>query len=182
MKPLFSRISFLALLSCCSFYAQAKERLWPTAIYCGDCVAATVSVQKSTRDRKLDHDYCLKHLKGDVKKLTACEQASAAQQEIPFFTDRCGSPDDPYFIGINGKEYSLHRTKAAWNEELYLTGSFEGEGLKIEIKPIKLSRKYYDDEMQKSEETVTSVEWQVLVTINKDDSTERFTATLWYGH
>jgi hypothetical protein len=76
----------------------ARERLVPTNITTGDCVAPTISTPKTTAHRIFDRQYCTKNNPGNNQKIQACQQNLAEQKQVTFFTDRYSSKG-VYFVG-----------------------------------------------------------------------------------
>jgi hypothetical protein len=93
----------------------------------------------------------------------------------------CGSDDDPYFVGLNGKEYKLQHVAGRSDRPPYLVGIFSGDGLQVKIKPIKLVRKLYEEGSKKTEDDVVSVEYRVSVDVTDGTISKRIKGTLLYG-
>jgi hypothetical protein len=151
----------------------ARERLVPTGIATSDCVAPTISTPKTTAHRTFDRQYCTKNNPGNSQKVRACSQNLADRKQVTFFTDRCGSKGI-YFIGINGVEYQLKRTGGSLTRPPYLTGSFVGKGIRVNVKEIRSINKTNQDGIE-------SGEIEVLVTIVHGKNTEQITGILAYG-
>ncbi|WP_146138277.1 hypothetical protein [Chamaesiphon polymorphus] len=151
----------------------AQERLVPTGISTSDCVAPTISTSKTTAHQRFDRQYCTKNNPGNSQKIRACQQNSAEQKQVTFFTDRCGSKGI-YFIGINGVEYQLKRTGGNLTRPPYLTGSFVGKGIRVNVKEIRSIKKTNEDGIEGGE-------LEVLVTITQGKNTEQITGILSYG-
>ncbi|AFY93679.1 hypothetical protein [Chamaesiphon minutus] len=151
----------------------AQERIVPTGIATGDCVAPIISTSKTTAHQRFDRQYCTKNNPGNSQKVRACQQNLAEQKQVTFFTDRCGSKGI-YFIGINGIEYQLKRTGGSLNRPPYLTGSFVGKGIRVNVKEIRSIKKTNADGIEGGE-------LEVLVTIIQGKNTEQITGILSYG-
>jgi hypothetical protein len=151
----------------------AQQRLVPTGIATGDCVAPTISTPKTTAHRTFDRQYCTKNNPGNSQKIQACSQNLAQQKQVTFFTDRCGSKGI-YFIGINGIEYQLKRTGGSLTRPPYLTGAFVGQGIRVNVKEIRSIKKTNEDGIEGGE-------LEVLVTIIQGKNTEQITGILSYG-
>jgi hypothetical protein len=151
----------------------AQARLVPTGIATGDCVAPNISISKTTAHRTFDRQYCTKNNPGNNQKVRACQQNLAEQKQVTFFTDRCNSKG-VYFIGINGIEYQLKRTGGSLTRPPYLTGSFIGKGIRVNIKEIRSIKKTNEDGIEGGE-------IEVLVTVVQSKNTDRITGFLSYG-
>jgi hypothetical protein len=150
----------------------AQERLLPTSIAGGDCVAPNISTAKTAAHRKIDLQYCTQNNPGNSQKIQICKQNSANQKRVTFFSDRCSSKD--YLIGINGVEYKLKRKGGILSSPPYLTGTFIEKGIKVQVEKVRSISKTSND-------GVESGELEVLVKITQNKRTEQITGILSYG-
>ncbi len=152
--------------------ASAQERVLPTEISTGDCVAPNISMAKTIAHRKIDLQYCMQNNTGEPDKIQICKQNLANQKRVTFFTDRCSSND--YFIGINGVEYKLKRKGGNLSSPPYLTGSFAKRGIQVRVEKIRSINKTNNDGIEGGE-------LEVLVTVTQNKKIEKIQGVLSYG-
>jgi hypothetical protein len=161
--------------------ANADEKLWPTELYTGECVSDRLLASRNEFVEKIDYKYCNDRNVGKPDKIQNCLNNSQAHKKISFFTDRCGSVENTYFISLNGIEHKVKRVTPLAKKQLYLTGNFEGEGLKIKITQGRLIRKIYEEGSKRTEDDVVDAEYEVMVVVTKDNQVEKIKGTLLYG-
>jgi hypothetical protein len=156
----------LIVLACFALQAMADDDLWPTNIYTGDCVSARISAKLSPREVKIDRLHCLEVNSDKADKIERCTDRYS-HGTVEFFTDRCGSNDDPYYIGLNGQTHVLRRIAGNADKPPYLTGKFLGDDMVVEVKSLRLLKKTYDPQSSHAEEDVDNAEYQVKVLIRR---------------
>jgi hypothetical protein len=151
----------------------ADERLVPTAVEVGDCVAPTISIRKTPAHRTFDRQFC-RQMNIDKSRSTAtCEANFANQKRVAFFTDRCNSKSE-YFLNLNGVEYVLKRSQGRLNRSPYLTGTFTGKGITLTVQKIRQIKKTIEDGLE-------SGSAEVGVTLTQGKQSRKFTGILDYG-
>jgi hypothetical protein len=165
------RISYLSILLAVP-PGLAKERLLPTGVNAGDCVAPIISIAKTTAHKSFDRRYCTQNNRGNSPAIKTCERNSITQKQVAFFTDRCTQKS--YYIGINGVDYQLRRTNGNPDRPPYLTGSFVGDGIKVKVTELRSIKKKNDDGVESGESLV-------LVTISQGKNTEKFEGVASFG-
>jgi hypothetical protein len=152
----------------------AQERLVPTSVDSGDCVASIISTTKTAAHRKLDRQYCTDNNIGSPQKIQICRQNLAKEKQITFFSDRC-SNQGVYSIGIDGVEYQIKQIGGNLSRPPYLTGSFSSKDLRVNVKEIRSIQN------SKNTDGIESGKSEVLVTIIRGVNTKKIKSTLSYG-
>lgn len=151
----------------------AQERLVPTSVDSGDCVASSISTTKTAAHRTFDRQYCTENNVGSPQKIQICRQNLAKQKQIAFFSDKC-SNKGVYSIGIDGVEYQIKRQGGSLSRPPYLTGSFSGKDLRVKIEEIRSIEKSSDDGVESGKSAVS-------VTIMRGRNTKKIEGILVYG-
>jgi len=100
---------------------------------------------------------------------------------IAFFTDRCGNDELPFYISINGVEHELRLLRKRKHSPIYFAGTYAGDGLKVEVQPGRLLRRYYDQATPTAKKEVVGEEYRVLVIVKKGTVVEKIPGVFWYG-
>jgi hypothetical protein len=150
----------------------AQEILVPTLVDKGDCVAPVISTTKTTAHQKFDRQYCTDNNIGSPQKIKMCRQNLANEKQITFFGS-C-SNNGVYSIGLDGVQHQVKRQGGGLSRPPYLTGSFLGKDLRVNVKEIRSIQKRNDD-------GVESGESEVLVTIIRGKNTKKIKSVLSYG-
>lgn len=149
------------------------EKLWPTDLYTGECVSATIYAPRSPAQQKIDNEYCNQGLnQGNPEKISICLK-NARGKSSSFFTDRCGSEEGRFFISLNGVEYKLRLIEKARSSPVDFAGRYEGQGLEVQVKSGRLLRRTYLPDSPPGKKELASVEFRVLVVVKKGSRTER---------
>ncbi len=151
----------------------AREVLVPTSVDSGDCVASSISTTKTAAHRTFDRQYCTDNNIGSPQKIQICRQNLAKQKQIAFFSDKC-SNKGVYSIGIDGVEYQLKRQGGSLSRPPYLTGSFVGKDLRVNIKEIRSIQKSSDSGVESGRSAVS-------VIIIRSKNTKKIEGILSYG-
>lgn len=134
--------------------AFAGEKLSPTMLQSvGDCVTPRISAQ-----------------------------SGKTQEEVDFFTDRCGETEGVAYISLNGRDYTLRRVTPPAAGPVPYEGGYEGEGLTVEVKAGKLLKREFTPEEEGDPAEVMSEEYAVTVIVSKDGASQSITGTYWQGH
>jgi hypothetical protein len=143
---------------------SAQEIVQLTDVYTGECISARVFVVIPTPSPDKESGETFRN------------------QTVDFFTDRCGLDEGIYYIGLNGKEYVLHRTDNNEGKPPYLTGTFSDGHFNVEIVAARLLKMEYEEGSEKTQYDVENAEYEVYVTIKKDNYIVKIVkAILWYG-
>ena len=100
----------------------------------------------------------------------ALEIATVALPKVRFFTDHCAGPKDPLFIGLDGTEYSLHRSRGAYNAFPF-QGRFIGDGLVVVVIPIRLLEREPRSKQRDARDDYRPATFEVVVQIAKGGTT-----------
>ena len=162
------------------FVGPACAGLVPSLVNSGDCVADIISIPYSPERQPFDEQYCREGNPSDVNAYQVC-LANSALNDTRFFTDRCGEGDE-YYLAVNGVEHVLQRVGPSWLG-VNLSGRFAGDGLELEVLPLKQSLEPPSDGPAEGadNEDVESGSWSVQITLRQGGETRTFTATLLYG-
>ena len=162
------------------FAGPACAGLVPSLVNSGDCVADIISIPYSAERRPFDEQYCRTGNPTDVNAYQVC-LANSALNDTRFFTDRCGEGDE-YYLALNGVEHVLQRVGPSWLG-VTLSGRFAGDGLELEVLPLKQSVEPTSEESAEiaDNEDVESGSWTVQITLRQGSETRTFAATLLYG-
>ncbi len=174
-----AKVLLLALNLALTTVAVAQDRLWPTDVNCGDCVAGRIYAPKSPYVKDLDKKSCIKRHAASPQQLKECIENGGYSDTISFFTDRCSG--DEYFISLNSKEHRLKRTSGNAQKPPYFAGTFEGDGLKVAVKSLRLISKTYEKGSKRTEADVEDARYKVLVTVKHGRRVEEINGVLSYG-
>jgi hypothetical protein len=175
----FIKIFVISMYFFLASQAAAQERLWPTDVNCGDCLAGRIHTVKSQYVKNLDKNFCKLNNADNTEKINACILNSSYSESVSFFTDRCSG--DEYFISLNGKEHRLKRVTGNARKPPYFAGTFKGDGLKVKVASLRLVRKTYEKGSKRTEADVEDALYKVLVTVQRGSRTEEINGDLTYG-
>ena len=157
--------------------APVAAGLVPSPVNVGECVADRISVPYSPERKPFDEQYCRRWNSTDAKAFAVCLHNSSLN-DTPFFTDRCGDGTE-FFLAVNGVEHVLQRVGPKWRE-VNLSGRFAGDGLELEVQPLKQWVESSADAPAEDEDAKSGA-WSVQVTLRQGSETRTFEATLVYG-
>lgn len=127
------RITLATLLLLASTTASAA--IAPTDDLGSDCVAATITTERTPRNRPYDERYCA--VNEDPAARAACLRNAERQPTIAFFTDRCGAPEDGAFVSFNGETHHVLRQPSAPHPDVTYAGTYRGDGVTVRVLPRK---------------------------------------------
>ncbi len=175
----FAKVFLLVLNMAVVTAAAAQERLWPTHVNSGDCLAGRIYAPKSQFTRNIEKQTCTQRNADNPLKIKQCIETTGATEDISFFTDRCSG--DEYFISLNSKEHRLKRTSGNAQKPPYFAGTFEGDGLKVTVKSLRLISKTYEKGSKRTEADVEDATYKVSVTVKHGRRVEEINGVLSYG-
>jgi hypothetical protein len=175
----WAKILLLGLNMAASSVAIAQKRLWPTHVNSGDCLAARIYAPKSQFTRNLERQTCTQRNADNPLSIKQCIEVTGSTEQISFFTDRCSG--DEYFISLNSKEHRLKRTSGNAQKSPYFAGTFEGDGLKVVVKSLRLISKTYEKGSKRTEADVEDAAYKVSVTVKHGRRVEEINGVLSYG-
>lgn len=126
---------FAALLLLATTTASAATAIVPTDDPGSDCVAATITTERTARNRPYDERYCA--VNEDPAARATCLRNAESQQTIAFFTDRCGAPEDGAFVSFNGGTHHVLRQSRASHPDVTYAGTYRGDGVTVRVLPGK---------------------------------------------
>ena len=100
-----------------------------------DCVAATITTERTPRNRPYEARYCAAN--GDAAARANCLRNLERQPTIAFFTDRCGTPEDGAFVSLNGETHRVLRQPQAPHPDVTYAGTYRGDGVTVRVLPRK---------------------------------------------
>ena len=100
-----------------------------------DCVAATITTERTARNRPYDVRYCA--VNADPAARATCLRNVEHQPTIAFFTDRCDAPEDGAFVSFNGETHRVLRQPSAPHPVITYAGTFRGDGVTVRVLPRK---------------------------------------------
>ena len=151
----------------------------PTALSpSGDCVDWTISAHKGEAARQADKTFCESQNVGDPGKLQACLDNTRAQKQVEFFSNLCG---EGYVVSLDGQQFALKRLSPKARKPPYLTGVYEGKGVRMRVESPRLLSKEYDEGEPRNERNVVSARYAVSVRVVQGKRTNRFAGEVWYG-
>lgn len=100
-----------------------------------DCVAATITTERTPRNRPYDARYCA--VNEDPAARATCLRNVESQPTIAFFTDRCGAPEDGAFVSFNGETHRVLRQPSAPHPDVTYAGTYRGDGVTVRVLPRK---------------------------------------------
>lgn len=176
-------VQIYAVLSCLMIElpALASEKLWPTALTTGDCVAAVIYTPRSQFQERLDDEQCIAKNSPVSAKINTCKRNAQERPNVPFFTDRCGNEDLPFFISLNGVIHQLHLIEKNSSSPVYFSGKYTGEGLEITIEAGPLLRKIYEETSSTEKGELVAEEYRVFVIVTKGSVTQKIPGIFWSG-
>lgn len=113
----------------------ASAAIVPTDDPGSDCVAATITTERTPRNRPYDERYCA--VNEDPAARATCLRNAEGQQTIAFFTDRCGAPEDGAFVSFNGETHRVLRQSRAAHPDVTYAGTYRGDGVTVRVLPRK---------------------------------------------
>jgi hypothetical protein len=163
--------------------SHAKEQIWlTTANRHGDCISSQITTPKSTFELSImDKSYCTKNNTEDTSKITTCLENLKQQKTVRSFIDYCG--DGITYIGINGGTYPLTRISPLPKQHPYLVGLYEGKTvlgkpLSVEVKPIRLIKKTYQDNTSTKDDNIMDYQMRVIITVKEGKMTRKLIGLL----
>ncbi|MGN6152904.1 MAG: hypothetical protein ACTHOH_12990 [Lysobacteraceae bacterium] len=115
--------------------ATASAAIVPTDDPGSDCVAATITTERTSQNRPYDERYCA--VNEDPAARAICLHNTESQQTIAFFTDRCGAPEDGAFVSFNGETHHVLRQSRAAHPDVTYAGTYRGDGVTVRVLPRK---------------------------------------------
>lgn len=100
-----------------------------------DCVAATITTERTPLNRPYDERYCA--VNEDLAARATCLRNVERQPTIAFFTDRCGAPEDGAFVSFNGETHHVLRQPQAAHPDVTYAGTYRGDGVTVRVLPRK---------------------------------------------
>ncbi len=167
-RSLPARFAFLVFGALVS--APVAAGLVPSQVNIGDCVADQVSIPYASERKPFDEQYCRRWNATDVAAVAVCLHNSSLN-DTPFFTDRCGDGTE-FFLAVNGVEHVLQRVGPKWLD-VNLSGRFAGDGLELEVLPLRQWVESSGDAPADDEE-VESGSWSVQVTLRQGSESRTF--------
>lgn len=131
LRPMQATLGTLLLLA----DAAASAAIVPTDDPGSDCVAATITTERTPRNRPYDERYCA--VNEDAAARAACLHNVGRQPTIAFFTDRCGAPEDGAFVSFNGETHRVLRQPQAAHPDVTYAGTYRGDGVTVRVLPRK---------------------------------------------
>lgn len=113
----------------------ASAAIVPTDDPGSDCVAATITTERTPGNRPYDERYCV--VNEDAAARATCLRNIGSRQTIAFFTDRCGAPEDGAFVSFNGETRHVLRQPGASHPDVSYAGTYEGDGVTVRVLPRK---------------------------------------------
>lgn len=113
----------------------ASAAIVPTDDSGSDCVAATITTERTPRNRPYDERYCAAN--EDPVARATCLRNTESRQTIAFFTDRCGAPEDGAFVSFNGETHRVLRQPSAPHPDVIYAGTYRGDGVTVRVLPRK---------------------------------------------
>ncbi len=166
---------FLALIALLPInnFAQAKEPLTLTTTdRTGDCVHSGITTKKPQLEHNLDKQFCIDGNTGNNEAIAQCVAVKSEVEAEPFYHD-CG--DNQNYIGINNKTYQLKRIGKEPTHGPFLMGSYETDGIKVEVKKIRLLERNPDVDDAEYYETL---KYEVWLIVTKDKTTTKIKGIL----
>lgn len=130
-RPVRATLATLFLLA----DTTASAAIVPTDGPGSDCVAATITTERTPRNRPYDERYCAAN--EDLAARATCLRNLESRQTIAFFTDRCGAPEDGAFISFNGETHRVLRQPQAPHADVTYAGTYRGDGVTVRVLPRK---------------------------------------------
>lgn len=107
----------------------------PTDAPGSDCVAATITTERTPGNHPYDERYCAAN--EDSAARATCLRNLESRQTITFFTDRCGAPEDGAFVSFNGETHRVLRQPQAAHPDVTYAGTYRGDGVTVRVLPRK---------------------------------------------
>jgi hypothetical protein len=159
-----------------SAVAADSSALKLTELRTGDCVADRVQLSQPRSRDEIERDvkWCSEvDVPGLDREDCKKQKRKETTKDMPFFSDRCSKRD--FFLSLNGREYRLTRTSPAKSfKKSPLEGKFEGQGVALDVKLVKVLKNAKDG-------AVESGTADVLVNVAKGEQRGEFKAILSYG-
>ena len=115
--------------------SMASAAIVPTDDPGSDCVSATITTERTPRNRPYDERYCAAN--EDPTARATCLRNVEHQPTIAFFTDRCGAPEDGAFVSFNGETHHVLRQPQAPHPDVTYAGTYRGDGVTVRVLPRK---------------------------------------------
>lgn len=115
--------------------SAASAAIVPTDDPGSDCVAATITTERTPRNRPYDERYCAANEAPTAR--AACLRNVEHQPTIAFFTDRCGAAEDGAFVSFNGETHRVLRQPSAPHPDVTYAGTYRGDGVTVRVLPRK---------------------------------------------
>lgn len=174
-------MAFATMLALCavSGSVRAETGPWPTALSEGsDCAAWTISAKKTDVARLADKKHCDESNQGDLSKQQICMANLQSQEQVEFFSNRCG---DGYVVSLNGQQFALKRLSPTARKPPFLTGRYAGDGIRLYVESPRLLSKEYEEGEPHTEANVFSARYAVKVRVEQRQHMNRFPGEVWYG-
>lgn len=114
----------------------ASAAIVPTDDPGSDCVAATITTERTPLNRPYDERYCA--VNEDSAARATCLRNVEHQPTIAFFTDRCGAAEDGAFVSFNGETHRvLRQPSAPPHPDVTYAGTYRGDGVTVRVLPRK---------------------------------------------
>lgn len=130
-RPVEAMLAALLLL----VDTTASAAIVPTDDPGSDCVAATITTERTPLNRPYDERYCA--VNEDPAARATCLRNVERQPTIAFFTDRCGAPEDGAFVSFNGETHRVLRQPQAPHPDVTYAGTYRGDGVTVRVLPRK---------------------------------------------
>lgn len=130
-RPVQATLAALLLLAT----TTASAAIVPTDDPGSDCVAATITTERTPGNRPYDERYCA--VNEDPAARATCLRNLEHRQTIAFFTDRCGAPEDGAFVSFNGETHRVLRQSRASHPDVTYAGTYRGDGITVRVLPRK---------------------------------------------
>ena len=151
-----------------------RDLLVPSAVSGDDCtIGASIRVAPDDAMRRLDRSLCEARVQPQHRD--NCIAAAGAREEIVFVDDHCAPPDDPIEVSLGGRRYDVRRVGAGPEKPPFLAGTFEGDGLRMQVVPGKV----VDEQFEEAE--LVNLEQEVEVTLTIDNATRTIQAVYRHG-